>query len=58
MWKVVGGVVVGIFVGAAVFEIMKRSYPNLVRDIEDKARNAVDAFRDGYAVPGRRDDAG
>ncbi len=58
MWKVVGGVVVGIFVGAAVFEIVQRSYPNLVRKIEDKARGAVDAFREGYAVPGRSDDAG
>ncbi len=55
MWKVVGGVVVGIFVGAAVFEIMQRGYPNLVRKIEDKARSAVDAFRDGYAVAGQRD---
>jgi uncharacterized membrane-anchored protein YhcB (DUF1043 family) len=58
MWKVVGGVVVGIFVGAAVFELMQRSYPGLVRKIEERARSAVDAFRDGYAVSGRSRDEG
>ena len=56
MWKVVGGVVAGIFVGAAVYEIMQRKWPHLIRNIEDKARSAVDAFQDGYAVPRRPGD--
>ena len=57
MWKVIGGVVAGIFVGAAIFEIMQRGWPNLVRKVEDRARDAVDAFREGYATPGRPGDA-
>ncbi len=57
MWKLVGGVVAGIFVGAAICEIMQRGWPNLIHKVEDKARNAVDAFREGYATPGRSREA-
>ncbi len=55
MGKLLAGVVVGVFVGAMVFEIINRKHPNLLRDVEDRAkrsaRRAVDAFEDGYRRP-------
>jgi len=52
MLKLLGGVVVGVFVGAMVFEILHRRNPNLLRGIEEKARRtaraAADAFDEGY----------
>ena len=52
MWKVIGGVVVGVFVGAVAYEIILRKRPGLIRSIEDKAeqtaRSFLDAFSDGY----------
>jgi hypothetical protein len=57
MGKMLAGVIVGVFVGAAVFEILNRRHPNLLRDVEDKAkgstRRAMDAFSDGYKRPRR-----
>jgi len=52
MWKIIGGVIVGVFVGALALEILNRKRPELVKDIEKRAENAarsfVDAFREGY----------
>jgi len=52
MLKVLGGVVVGIFVGALAFEILSRKHPGLIREIEDKAEEAaralLDSFSEGY----------
>jgi hypothetical protein len=51
MLKLLGGVAIGIFVGAFAFEILNRRSPHLLRNIEDKARDtaraAVDAFHEG-----------
>ena len=55
MGKILVGVVFGVFVGAMVFEIINRKHPNLLRDVEDRARRsarkAIDAFEDGYQSP-------
>lgn len=53
MMKMLGGVLIGVFVGAAMFEFLNRRSPHLLRNIEDKAkqtvRSAMDAFEEGYA---------
>jgi len=46
MLKLLGGVVVGVFVGAMVFEILHRRNPNLLRGIEEKARRTARAAAD------------
>ena len=55
MWKVIGGVAVGVFVGAVAFEILSRTRPELILGLEEKARRAVqaaiDAFERGYKSP-------
>ncbi len=55
MFKLLGGVFIGVFVGAIVFEVLNRRSPHLLRDIEDKARRTVraaaDAFETGYRGP-------
>ncbi len=48
MWKILGGVVLGVFVGAVALEILYRTKPHLIRDIENKAERAVDAFRSAF----------
>jgi hypothetical protein len=48
MLKVLGGVVVGVFVGAVVFEFLNRRNPTLLRGIEDKARRTVRAAAGGF----------
>ncbi len=52
MWKIVGGVLVGVFVGAFAVELIKRTRPDLLGSVERKARLAADAlwsaFRGGY----------
>lgn len=54
MWKIIGGVVIGVFVGALAFELLKRKRPHLIRDIEDRASKTassfIDAFKDGYSA--------
>lgn len=42
MFKVMGGVLVGVFVGAVLLEIVRREKPELVESIEDTARNVTD----------------
>ena len=53
MMKLLGGVIIGVFVGAAIFEFLNRKSPHLLRNIEEKAketvRSAVDAFEQGYS---------
>ncbi len=55
MMKLLGGVIIGVFVGAALFEFLNRRSPHLLRNIEDRAkrtvRSAVDAFEQGYSRP-------
>lgn len=52
MWKIIGGVVIGVFVGALAYELIARKKPGLLRSIEHKAertaRSFLDAFQDGY----------
>ena len=53
MWKVLGGVVVGVFVGAFAVEVIKRLRPDMLEGIERRARGASDAlagaFKSGYS---------
>ena len=42
MFKVIGGVVVGVFLGAMVLEILKRQKPDLIENIEKKAKKVSD----------------
>ncbi len=44
MGKILAGVIAGIFVGALVVEVLNRKKPGLTKGIEEKAKNAVDAF--------------
>jgi uncharacterized membrane-anchored protein YhcB (DUF1043 family) len=52
MWKIIGGVVVGVFVGAVAVEILNRRRPQLLQNVRDRAsrttRAAIDAFQEGY----------
>ena len=48
MIKLLGGVVIGVFFGALAFEIISRSKPELLKDIEDKARDTVRAASDAF----------
>lgn len=57
MLKVLGGVVIGVFIGAVAVEIINRKMPGFIRHIEDRAEEAAAAifssFKEGY----RRKDA-
>ena len=52
MFKVIGGVIVGVFLGAMVLEILKRQKPDLIETLEKKAKNVSDKLfgnmRDTY----------
>ncbi|MBN2496100.1 MAG: hypothetical protein JXR96_16015 [Deltaproteobacteria bacterium] len=53
MLKVIGGAaIVGAFFGAMAVEIANRYWPDLIKNIEKKARDTtrtfLDAFWDGY----------
>ncbi len=52
MWKIIGGVIIGVFVGALALEVLNRSKPGLIRNIEkkaeDTARAFLDSFKEGY----------
>ena len=52
MLKILTGVLMGVFLGGLVFEILNRRAPHLLRRVEDKARRTVraaaDAFDEGY----------
>ncbi|HEY3358735.1 MAG TPA: hypothetical protein VGQ83_36140 [Polyangia bacterium] len=53
MWKILGGVFIGVFLGALAVEVLKRTRPELLEDIEASAKTAAGAiggaFRRGYA---------
>jgi len=42
MIKFVGGIVVGVFVGAMTVEILSRKFPGLFSKLEDRGREAAD----------------
>ncbi len=46
MLKVVGGVLVGVFFGALVAEVVRRNKPELVEAIEFKAKTVSDKLFD------------
>ncbi len=50
--KLLGGVVIGVFIGAIAVEIINRKMPGLIRHIEDKAEETATAifssFKQGY----------
>jgi hypothetical protein len=46
MWKVFGGVIAGIFVGAVAYELGCRY--GLVKKLKGRAQDAADAFKSGY----------
>lgn len=52
MFKIVGGVIVGVFLGALMFEILKRRRPDLVEGIEKQAKVVMDklfeSMREAY----------
>lgn len=62
MWKIIGGVVVGVFVGAVAVEVLTRYRPNLLQSVRDRAqrttRAAIDAFQDGYRKQPKKKIAG
>ncbi len=55
MGKIIVGVALGVFVGAMVGEILKKTNPNFLLKIRDKikksARAAKNAFMEGYVGP-------
>jgi NhaP-type Na+/H+ or K+/H+ antiporter len=56
MWKILGGVFIGVFLGALAVEVLKRTRPELLEDIEESARTAATAiagsFRRGFGPDG------
>lgn len=46
MFKLIGSVIVGVFVGAVVMEILKRKRPEMLEAIERKARDVTDKLFD------------
>ena len=42
MLKIIGGVLVGVFVGAMMLEIVRRQKPELIKAVEDKAKAVTD----------------
>jgi len=48
MIKILGGVVIGVFVGAFAVELLRRTRPELIDDIERKARDTVDSILSAY----------
>ncbi|GAB4282129.1 MAG: hypothetical protein Kow0092_37220 [Deferrisomatales bacterium] len=53
MKELIGGALVGVFVGAFAVEVLHRVKPDLAEKIEEKAAAAaeklVSAFQEGYA---------
>ncbi len=48
MLKILGGVVIGVFVGAVAFEILSRKSPNLIKSIEEKAEKTAQSFMQAF----------
>ncbi len=53
VWGILGGVLAGVFVGAATYEVLNRYYPDLIKKTEEKAKSLVQSmersFKEGYA---------
>lgn len=51
MWKLLGGLFVGVFVGAFAVELIRRTRPELLESLEHSARTTADVllnrFREG-----------
>ncbi|MEW6201230.1 MAG: hypothetical protein AB1546_04595 [bacterium] len=52
-WGILGGVLAGVLVGTASYEVLNRYYPDLVKKTREKANDFVQAvekaFREGCA---------
>lgn len=46
MFKIIGGVIAGVFFGALMLEILRRRRPEVVESIEDRARSVSDRIFD------------
>ena len=46
MIKLIGGVIIGVFLGALVIEILKHRRPELIQGIEKKAKEVTDRLFD------------
>ncbi len=55
MVKILGGVLVGVFVGAFAVEVIRRMRPEILASVGQKAKDSADAmfsaFRNGYQRP-------
>ena len=49
MIKFVGGIVVGVFMGALVLEVIGRTRPALLKKVQDQARGAASRVGDFVA---------
>ena len=50
MFKLLGGFVIGMFVGAICVEILSRTKPELVDAIGSKAEDTVNMFKDDWST--------
>jgi len=50
MFKLLGGFVIGMFVGAVCVEVLSRTKPELVEAIGGKAEGAVDLFAERWEL--------
>lgn len=46
MFKIIGGVIAGVFFGALMLEILRRRRPGVVASIEEKAKTVSDRLFD------------
>jgi hypothetical protein len=46
MFKIIGGVIAGVFFGALMLEILRRRRPEVVASIETKAKDVSDKIFD------------
>lgn len=46
MFKILGSVVVGVFIGAMMLEIVRRERPEMIDSIEKKAKDVTDKLFD------------
>ncbi len=55
MMKILGGVIVGAFVGAFAVEVIRRMRPEILASVGQKVRSSADAvfsaFKSGYDGP-------
>ena len=42
MFKIIGGMLVGVFMGAMLLEITRRGKPDLIKKVESKAKSVTD----------------